>query len=258
MFPAGSLLNADVATAAVLISVGAVLGKTTPLQLVVMGAVEMVFFAANEYLSSHVLQASDLGGSMVVHVFGAYFGLAVSRALGRPKDTSEEASSYTSDMFAMIGTCGILHGCSPSPPCDCPMATAASVQSALCCSGTVFLWLFWPSFNGALAAGHARHRAVINTYLALASGCVVAYAVSALLLRPDSGSEKGAGKFNMVHVQNATLAGGVAMGTAADLMVQPVGALVVGGLAGALSVYGYAHLQVRTTHFLIASFLANF
>lgn len=82
---------------------GAVLGKTTPLQLVVMGFVEMAFFAANEYLSSHVLQAVDLGGSMVVHVFGAYFGLAVSRALGRPGDTAQERSSYTSDMFSMVG-----------------------------------------------------------------------------------------------------------------------------------------------------------
>ncbi|XP_034238337.1 ammonium transporter Rh type A [Thrips palmi] len=198
-----SLLNADVATAAVLISMGAVLGKTTPLQLVLMGFVEMVFFAANEYLSSHVLQAVDLGGSMVVHVFGAYFGLAVSRALGRPAGTTQERSSYTSDMFSMVGT--------------------------------VFLWLFWPSFNGALAVGPARHRAVINTYLALASGCVAAFAVSSL-------SQRG-GKFNMVHVQNATLAGGVAMGTAADLLVQPVGALVVGCLAGALSVVGYAYLQ---------------
>ncbi|XP_026280419.2 ammonium transporter Rh type B isoform X2 [Frankliniella occidentalis] len=197
-----SLFNADVATAAVLISFGAVLGKTTPLQLVAMGTVEMVFFAANEYLC-HTLNIVDLGGSIIVHVFGAYFGLAVSRALGRPAENSKESSTYTSDMFAMIGT--------------------------------VFLWLFWPSFNGGLASGHARHRAVINTYLALASGCVVAYAVSSLSQR--------AGKFNMVHVQNATLAGGVAMGTAADLMVQPVGALIIGGLAGALSVLGYAFLQ---------------
>ncbi|KAK3912537.1 Ammonium transporter Rh type B-A [Frankliniella fusca] len=197
-----SLFNADVATAAILISFGAVLGKTTPLQLVAMGSVEMVFFAVNEHVC-HKLHIVDLGGSIIVHVFGAYFGLAVSRALGRPGDNSNESSSYTSDMFAMIGT--------------------------------VFLWLFWPSFNGGLASGHARHRAVINTYLALASGCVVAYAVSSLSQR--------AGKFNMVHVQNATLAGGVAMGTAADLMVQPVGALIIGGLAGALSVLGYAFLQ---------------
>lgn len=51
-----SLLNADIASAAVLISFGAVLGKISPLQLVLMGIIETVIFAANEYLSSHVLK----------------------------------------------------------------------------------------------------------------------------------------------------------------------------------------------------------
>lgn len=31
--------------------------------------------------------------------------------------------------------------------------------------GTIILWVFWPSFNGLLAVGAARQRAVINTYL---------------------------------------------------------------------------------------------
>lgn len=47
-----------------------------------------------------------------------------------------------------------------------------------------------------------------------------------------------------VHVQNATLAGGVAIGTAANLMVQPFGAMLVGALAGTLSVIGFHYIQV--------------
>ena len=47
--------------------------------------------------------------------------------------------------------------------------------------GTVFLWLFWPSFNSALAPGDDQHRAVLNTYLALASCCVATFAFSALV-----------------------------------------------------------------------------
>lgn len=51
---------------------------------------------------------SDAGGSIFVHVMGAYFGLGVSFVLGRNKKGSEvqnslEGSSYTSDLFAMIG-----------------------------------------------------------------------------------------------------------------------------------------------------------
>ena len=59
-------------------------------------------------------------------------------------------------------------------------------------TGTVFLWLFWPSFNSALAPGDDQHRAVINTYLALASCCVATFAISALINRR--------GKLDMVSI----------------------------------------------------------
>ncbi|KAG8227234.1 hypothetical protein J437_LFUL003965, partial [Ladona fulva] len=51
-----SILSADLATAAVLISLGAVLGKTSPLQLLVMAIGEIVVFATNEWLGLHVFQ----------------------------------------------------------------------------------------------------------------------------------------------------------------------------------------------------------
>lgn len=42
---------------------------------------------------------------MFVHVFGAYFGLALSRVIYKNavKEHGNEASIYHSDMFAMIG-----------------------------------------------------------------------------------------------------------------------------------------------------------
>ncbi len=51
------------------------------------------------------LQAVDIGGSMFVHVFGAYFGLAASRVLFKPgfRTSQKEGSVYHSDVFAMIG-----------------------------------------------------------------------------------------------------------------------------------------------------------
>lgn len=104
-------------------------------------------------------------------------------------------------------------------------------------TGTVFLWLYWPSFNGALAgdAYNARHRAIINTTLSISASAFMAFVTSRLL--------RHGGKFNMVDVQNATLAGGVAMGACANMLPQAWGALLMGSVAGILSTFGFNVLQ---------------
>lgn len=51
-------------------------------------------------------QCRDAGGSMVIHAFGGYYGLAISWVLYRPNlHTSKrlQGSVYHSDVFAMIG-----------------------------------------------------------------------------------------------------------------------------------------------------------
>jgi ammonium transporter Rh len=50
-------------------------------------------------------------------------------------------------------------------------------------------------------------------------------------------------KFDMVDIQNATLAGGVAVGSSSDLVIEPWGALVIGFSAGMLSVIGYVYIS---------------
>ena len=49
--------------------------------------------------------------------------------------------------------------------------------------------------------------------------------------------------FPQVHIQNATLAGGVAVGSAANLNIAPAGALAIGIGSGCLSTLGYAYSQ---------------
>ena len=49
----------------------------------------------------------------------------------------------------------------------------------------------------------------------------------------------------MVHIQNATLAGGVAMGSSANFQVGIGGAVVIGTLAGAVSTIGYQIIQEK-------------
>ena len=96
--------------------------------------------------------------------------------------------------------------------------------------------MFWPSFNSAPGQGADRYFAVVNTYLALCGACMMTYATS-IWATPGR-------KITMEHVQNATLAGGVAMGTAASMPVQPWGAVLIGAVAGVLSVLGYSFIKV--------------
>ncbi|XP_068231565.1 ammonium transporter Rh type A isoform X2 [Palaemon carinicauda] len=200
----GSLLGADFTAATVLISFGVLLGKATPTQLIIMAMIEIPLFVINEVIGRTYLGVIDMGDSIFVHTFGAYFGLAVSILLYREDvhESTKEGSSYNSDLFAMIGT--------------------------------VFLWLYWPSFNGGAAPGDDQHRAIINTYISLIFCCVTTFALSSLVDKDK--------KFNMVHIQNSTLAGGVAIGTTADLMIQPWGAALVGIIAAIVSVLGYTYL----------------
>ncbi|NWX19551.1 RHAG protein, partial [Aegotheles bennettii] len=201
-----SMINADFSTATALISFGAVLGKTSPLQMLILTILEITIFACNEYLVAEILQATDVGASMTIHAFGAYFGLAVTLVLYRPglKNKHEnEESTYHSDLFAMIGT--------------------------------LFLWLFWPSFNSAIASQPIyRMKAIVNTYYSLSACTVVTFALSSLVDQR--------GKFNMVLIQNATLAGGVAVGTCADMSIHPFAAMCIGSIAGIISVLGYHFL----------------
>lgn len=56
-----------------------------------------------------------------------------------------------------------------------------SFRSCSLWTGTIILWLYWPSFNGSPASGDQRHRVVINTYYSLSACVVVTFAFSTLL-----------------------------------------------------------------------------
>ncbi len=66
------IIVADFVAAAILISFGAVLGKTNPTQLIIMAFIEVLLQSANEFLGLRRFCAYDIGESMFVHVFGRF------------------------------------------------------------------------------------------------------------------------------------------------------------------------------------------
>merc|ERR1719240_199775 len=195
-----------------MISYGAVLGKTTPTMLMVMGIVETMLFWVNSWIVFSLLGAHDVGGGMVIHTFGAYFGLAAAFVL---YDTGadghkDEAACYSSDLFSL--------------------------------TGTLLLWLLWPSFNAAVAGSpEAENLAIANTFVSLC-GCILGFGVSSRAL--------SGGKFDTVHLQNATLAGGVMMGVIGDKPIGLHSAGIGGFFGGCLSCWGYAWLSPRIEKYL--------
>lgn len=199
-----SLLYSLYATAAVLITFGAIIGKVSPYQIYFVTIIELIFYSLNnQIMQIGVLNTVDCGGTIVIHMFGAFFGLAVSYQIGVPKKDAPLA--YVSDVFSLIGT--------------------------------AFLWVYWPSFvAGALEVNSVQQqKAAINTLLALVASSTTAFAVSSLLTSD--------GKFRPCDIQNGTLAGGVAVGAIANLTLQSSTVLLTGMVAGFVSVFGFNKIQ---------------
>lgn len=100
--------------------------------------------------------------------------------------------------------------------------------------GTLFLFCYWPSFNGALGKDAQMQRAIINTYLSIACSVVAAIIVATIT---------HGGKLEMEVILNASIAGGVVVGSACDYIVQPFGAMIAGFIAGTISSFGFSHLS---------------
>lgn len=203
----GNIIDGEFFAATVLISFGAIIGRASPLQLVIMVLGQSVFYTVNKVvLVLGNLKTEDVGGTMTIHMFGAYFGLAVSKLLG-----PEKASSASK-------------------------ADATAVSDVLSLIGTTLLWVYWPSFVGATetASPDNERLCVLQTILALLGSTLATFVVSPKLCH---------GKLDPVHIANSTLAGGVAVGSSARLVLYPVGAFVLGLAAGTISVIGYVYIS---------------
>ncbi|XP_051251903.1 rh blood group, D antigen [Dicentrarchus labrax] len=210
-----SLVVAEMCTASALISIGTMVGKTNPVHLIVIALLEVSGFVLNEWLLQTLLKARPVNSIMLLHIFGAFFGLMLTWILYRDESMQrfeKEKYDRKTGLFSMLGT--------------------------------VFLWMFWPSFNSVLLDNRIPGRklgAVCSTYLALAVSAVTAAAVSVL------SSPKG--KHNLIQMQSCILAGGVAVGVSMSGIHQPWEAMTIGFAAAVVSTIGFRYLKI---HMLLA------
>ena len=72
------MIIGDFGAGAVLITFGVLLGKVTARQMILIAFFESIFYGLAEAFCVEKYRAVDMGGSMYVHTFGAYFGIAAS------------------------------------------------------------------------------------------------------------------------------------------------------------------------------------
>jgi ammonium transporter Rh len=191
------LIFGEVSAAAILIAVCAIIGKTTSVQYVILTIAGIFLYTLNEVIVLEELKVKDIGGAMIIHTFGAFYGIGLTAVYKYSKARGSKNLFETHD----------------------------SLTSAMV--GTLFLWCFWPSFNAALGTSDAEiHMSVLNTYFSIIGSVLSAYATSMLL---------GNGRFHMSQILNATLSGGVAMGSCADILYDGWAAYLVGSLVGIIS-----------------------
>lgn len=199
----GVITASSYCVASILIAFGGVIGRVGPKQLLIMAVLQAFFYAFNERFSNQTIGIYDAGGSTTIHTFGAYFGLGASWILGKKlRPQSKAESSYNSNTIAMIGT--------------------------------LFLWIYWPSFCFADAANNNFEQNIIvtNVLLSLTGSCLATFAICTQISK----------KLSMEDILNASLAGGVAIGAVCGISYYPTVGLAVGIIAGAVSTLGFHYL----------------
>ena len=149
----------------------------------------------------------DAGASSTVHTFGCYFGLTVCMVLSKKaRPITDIKISYVNNIFAFIGT--------------------------------LFLVLYFPSFNYAVTAQNAfeQNLIVVNTVMSLAGSVLGTFIVSSL------GFGRG---LEMENILNATIAGGIIVGAPSTFIYRPGLALFIGVMGGSVSALCFHNLSPK-------------
>ena len=211
------LCSIEYNSATVLVSLGAIIGKLSLFQYFYVCILETFFSSLNYFVCYKKIEALDNGGSLYIFTFGAIFGLTMSIILfcrdsehSKILNSPHLNSDYYSNIFSFIGT--------------------------------LFLWIYFPSFNTAKIQflsndseelttimsykDNFRYRGIINTYLSMIGSAIATFVVSPLIYE---------GKFKIEHLLNATYVGGIIIGGCCTICSKAWAAIIIGCIGGGLS-----------------------
>jgi ammonium transporter Rh len=147
------IILAEFGAASLLIAAGALLGRLKMYQYIILGFLFIPFYMLNEWivagngLGLMTQGIADTGGSIVIHAFGALFGVGAAISMTTKRELEKPIESdATSDRFSMLGS--------------------------------MILWMFWPSFCAALVPIQAIPHTIVNVFLALCGSTFITYIIS--------------------------------------------------------------------------------
>jgi ammonium transporter Rh len=144
---------------------------------------------------------------MQIHTYGAVFGIIVSMYLSKEglANNLKQTSSYTTTIISFIGT--------------------------------LFLWIYWPSFNSALAVDTSdvtiREVASTNTVFALMASTLAAFIFSMMYNH----------KLNIRDIAFASLSGAVVIASCANIIINIGGVMLIAFFTGWIATSGYVYLS---------------
>ena len=189
---------------AILVSLGAVHGKISHVQYLVLIISETILSSLNFKLCDVKLKIIDTGGGLYIHTFGALFGLAIYIVLFRSKKKRARLTAYNRSNITNY------------------------LSNITCFIGVLFLLNYFPSFNAGLAlSDDGRYRAVINTYFSIIGSTVMTFIVTGFIYN---------GKFAFKHILFGSFSGGIIISTFCSVCVDHWAAILIGMLCGLICV----------------------
>ena len=185
---------------AILVTLGAVHGKISHIQYLVLIISETILSSLNLKLCDIKLKIIDTGGGLYIHTFGALFGLAIYIVLFRSKKKRARLSAYNRSNITNY------------------------LSNITCFIGVLFIINYLPSFNAGLAlSDDGRYRAVINTYFSIIGSIVMSFIITGFIYN---------GKFIFEYILFGSFSGGIIISTCCSVCLDHWAAFLIGMLCG--------------------------